>query len=94
MCADTLNVMQWGQFLDHDLAHTPLFRLSNPNATGEICYLVREHVFINTERHRDRQMGMQKDRQTDTGMQRDASHRLSNRQTQTTARWAKYIVFR
>ena len=34
-CADTLNVMQWGQFLDHDLAHTPLFRLSNPNATGQ-----------------------------------------------------------
>ncbi len=33
---DTLNVMQWGQFVDHDLAHTPLFRLSN-NATGVQC---------------------------------------------------------
>ena len=34
---DTHNVMQWGQFVDHDLAHTPMFRLTNPNATGIQC---------------------------------------------------------
>jgi len=34
---DTHNVMQWGQFVDHDITHTPLFRLSNPNSTGIQC---------------------------------------------------------
>jgi len=33
---DTHNVMQWGQFVDHDIAHTPLFRLSR-NGTGVQC---------------------------------------------------------
>ena len=34
---DTHNVMQWGQFVDHDITHTPLFRLSNENSTGIQC---------------------------------------------------------
>ena len=34
---DTLNVMQWGQFVDHDLAHTPLFRLSGNNSGVKCC---------------------------------------------------------
>ena len=34
---DTSHVMQWGQFVDHDLAHTPLFRLSNDNSSGIQC---------------------------------------------------------
>ncbi|XP_050733451.1 peroxidase-like isoform X2 [Eriocheir sinensis] len=31
----TLFVMQWGQFIDHDLTHTPIFRFSND--TGILC---------------------------------------------------------
>jgi peroxidase len=34
---DTHNVMQWGQFVDHDITHTPLFRLSNPDSSGIQC---------------------------------------------------------
>jgi len=34
---DTHNVMQWGQFVDHDTAHTPLFRLSNEESNGIQC---------------------------------------------------------
>ena len=29
--------MQWGQFVDHDLTHTPLFRLGNENSSGIQC---------------------------------------------------------
>ncbi|XP_068203812.1 peroxidase-like [Palaemon carinicauda] len=32
----TLSVMQWGQFIDHDLAHTPIFRLGN-NSGIQCC---------------------------------------------------------
>ncbi|XP_042882642.1 peroxidase-like [Penaeus japonicus] len=32
----TLSVMQWGQFIDHDLAHTPIFRLGNESGI-ECC---------------------------------------------------------
>ena len=34
---DTHNVMQWGQFVDHDITHTPLFRLSGPETNGIQC---------------------------------------------------------
>jgi peroxidase len=34
---ETHNVMQWGQYVDHDLAHTPLFRLSSNNSDGVKC---------------------------------------------------------
>merc|ERR1712106_498203 len=34
---DTHNVMQWGQFLDHDITHTPLFRLTNEESNGIQC---------------------------------------------------------
>ena len=34
---DTHNVMQWGQFVDHDITHTPLFRLSYGNREGIKC---------------------------------------------------------
>jgi peroxidase len=34
---DTHNVMQWGQFVDHDITHTPLFRLSGKGEAGIQC---------------------------------------------------------
>ena len=34
---DTHNVMQWGQFIDHDVTNTPLFRLSNNDSSGVQC---------------------------------------------------------
>ena len=34
---DTHNVMQWGQFTDHDITSTPLFRLGDSNSSGIQC---------------------------------------------------------
>jgi len=34
---DTHNLMQWGQWVDHDITHTPLFRLGNKNSSGIQC---------------------------------------------------------
>ena len=34
---DTHNVMQWGQFVDHDVTFTPVTRLSSEEAPGILC---------------------------------------------------------
>ena len=33
----SLMMMQWGQFVDHDITHTPLFRLTNEESNGIQC---------------------------------------------------------
>ncbi|XP_064085733.1 peroxidase-like isoform X2 [Macrobrachium nipponense] len=45
----TLSVMQWGQFIDHDLAHTPIFRLSNDS--GIRCCNEQSRVIDASFRH-------------------------------------------
>ncbi|XP_071518340.1 salivary peroxidase/catechol oxidase-like [Panulirus ornatus] len=46
----TLGVMQWGQFIDHDLAHTPIFRLANDSGI-ECCDRERRGLVASSFTH-------------------------------------------